>query len=186
MLIVIRRFCLRTPFLLCQYPCGLFSFTSSPSMQQDMKEYRFNHSAVFSSHKSSKENSTEVGKAKTGKLWNLHRQYRRPFQPQQTFANRVQTSLVLSHSYGWNLLSPVSFTWTSERRGWIKARAVKKLPLKSWRARKIILQLPVEWYVMDKSPMAVSYHWSLTLSPFTSAGVAQFKQSTSIYQVSTD
>lgn len=47
MLIAIRRFCLKTPFMLCQYPCGLFSFTSSPSMQQDMKEYSFNHSAVF-------------------------------------------------------------------------------------------------------------------------------------------
>lgn len=83
MLIVIRRFCLRTPFLLCQYPCGLFSFTSSPSVQQDMKEYRFNHSAVFSSHKSSKENSTEAGKAESGKLWNLHRQCSHPFQPQK-------------------------------------------------------------------------------------------------------
>lgn len=29
---------MKTPFLLCQYPCGLFIFTSSASLHQDVKD----------------------------------------------------------------------------------------------------------------------------------------------------
>lgn len=96
-----------------------------------------------------------------------------PFWPQKhlVFANRVKTSLVLSHSYGWNLLSPVSFTGTADRRRWIKARAVKKTPSEVLKTQGNHLTT-ASGVICDGQ---VSY--GCTLSPFSSADVAQFKGS---------
>lgn len=65
--------------------------------------------------------------------------------------------------------------------GWIKARAVKNLPEKAWRLDpgKSSLQLPVESYVMEKTPVAL---WGIicpsnNLTPLSIADAAQFKWS---------